>query len=95
MKEVLFPYGKTKLAYTFGEELMGVLTTELEDYVPKGSPAELVEGALQNPIGTLPLKELAKGKKNIVIINHRPCVYFISILLGDTFHIAIVNNAIN
>lgn len=68
MKEVLFPYGKTKLAYTFGEELMGVLTTELEDYVPKGSPAELVEAALQNPIGTLPLKELAKGKKNIVII---------------------------
>ena len=68
MKEVLFPYGKTKLAYTFGEELAGVLTTELEDYVPKGSPAELVEAALQNPIGALPLKELAKGKKNIVII---------------------------
>ena len=68
MKEILFPYGKTKLAYTFGEELAGVLTTELEDYVPKGSPAELVEAALQNPIGTLPLKELAKGKKNIVII---------------------------
>lgn len=68
MKEVLFPYGKTKLAYTFGEELGGVLTTELEDYVPKGSPAELVEAALQNPIGALPLKELAKGKKNIVII---------------------------
>lgn len=68
MKEILFSYGKTKLAYAFGEELMGVLTTELEDYVPKGSPAELVEAALQNPIGTLPLKELAKGKKNIVII---------------------------
>ena len=68
MKEILFPYGKTKLAYAFGEELVGVLTTELEDYVPKGSPAELVEAALQNPIGALPLKELAKGKKNIVII---------------------------
>lgn len=68
MKEILFPYGKTKLAYTFGEELAGVLITELEDYVPKGSPAELVEAALQNPIGTPPLKELAKGKKNIVII---------------------------
>ena len=69
MKEILFSYGKTKLAYTFEEaELAGVLTTELEDYVPKGSPAELVEAALQNPIGALPLKELAKGKKNIVII---------------------------
>ena len=69
MKEILFSYGKTKLAYTFEEaELAGVLTTELEDYVPKGSPEELVEKALQTPIGTLPLKELARGKKNIVII---------------------------
>lgn len=68
MKEILFPYGKTKLAYTFGEELAGVLTTELEHYVPEAGSAELVEKALENPIGTLPLKELAKGKKNIVII---------------------------
>lgn len=69
MKEILFPYGKTKLAYSFEEkELAGVLTTDLERYVPKGTPRELVEKALQNPIGTPPLKELARGKKNIVII---------------------------
>ncbi len=69
MKEILFPYGKTKLAYSFEEkELAGVLTAELEQYVPQGSPRELVEKALQNPIGTPPLKELARGKKNIVII---------------------------
>ena len=47
MREILFPYGKTKLAYSFSEkELSGVLTTELENYVPKGSPAQLVEKAL-------------------------------------------------
>jgi hypothetical protein len=39
MKEILFPYGKTKLAYTFGEELAGVLTTELEHYVPEAGSA--------------------------------------------------------
>ena len=69
MKEILFPYGKTKLAHTFDEkELMGVLTTELEKYIPQGSPRELVEQALQNPIGAPSLQELARGKENIVII---------------------------
>lgn len=69
MREILFPYGKEKLAYTFEEaELAGVLTTELEHYVPAGSPAQLVEKALQDPIGSPCLAELARGKKNIVII---------------------------
>ena len=69
MKEILFPYGKTKLSYTFEEkELAGVLTTELENYVPRGTPAQLVEKALQAPVGSPSLRELAKGKKNIVII---------------------------
>ena len=69
MKEILFPYGKTKLAHSFDEKgLMGVLTTELERYIPQGSPRELVEQALQNPIGVPSLQELARGKKNIVII---------------------------
>ena len=67
-KEVLFPYGKEKIAYTFGEELSGVLTSSIEEYTPEANEVELVKGALENPVGSERLSSLAKGKENIVII---------------------------
>ncbi len=67
--EVQFSYGKTKLSHSFGEEeLAGVLTSSIEEYEPKFAPAELIEEALKNPVDSLPLCELAKGKKKVVII---------------------------
>lgn len=43
MKEVLFPYGKSKLSCTFQEnELAGVLTSFIDDYVPEGNETELI-----------------------------------------------------
>lgn len=68
MMKVEFPYGKTKLAYDFGEELVGVLTSRIGEYTPKASPEELVKKALENPCGSARLRELARGKENIVII---------------------------
>ncbi len=69
MRTLEFPYGKEKLTCLIPEErLVGVLTSQIGEYVPKGTPEELVEEALRNPIGTPGLAELAKGKKNIVII---------------------------
>ncbi len=69
MKEVLFPYGKEKISYKFEEEqLLGVLTSSIEEYDPEMSESELVEEALKNPVGASRLSELAKGKKSIVII---------------------------
>ena len=69
MKEVLFPYGKEKVSYKFDEEeLIGVLTSSIEEYKPTMDEAELVADALKNPVGSVKLSELAKGKKNIVII---------------------------
>lgn len=69
MKTVHFPYGKTKLSYSFEEDtLAGVLTSAIGDYTPTYSPETLVKNALENPIGTPRLRELARGKKNIVII---------------------------
>lgn len=69
MKEILFPYGKEKLSYTFdAEELAGVLTSSIEEYEPEADEVTLVKKALENPIGSVKLSELAKGKKNIVII---------------------------
>lgn len=69
MKKISFPYGRTHLEYGFSEdELAGVLVSSIEEYVPQLSPTELVKKALENPIGTKPLRELAVGKEKVVII---------------------------
>jgi len=69
MKKILFPYGKEKLSYTFeSKELAGVLTSSIEEYKPEFDEITLVKKALENPIGSAKLSELAKGKHNIVII---------------------------
>ena len=69
MARLEFPYGKTKLTCNIEDKhLAGVLTSAIHDYIPTASETELVEQALQNPIGSPSLAELAKGKKNIVII---------------------------
>ncbi|MBQ2614284.1 MAG: nickel-dependent lactate racemase [Clostridia bacterium] len=68
-KELLFPYGKEKLGYAFEEkELAGVLTSSIEEYQPEADPMTLVRKALEAPIGSAKLSELAKGKKKVVII---------------------------
>ena len=69
MQEILFPYGKEKLSYQFEvQELSGVLTSSIEEYKPEFDETALVKNALENPIGSVKLSELAKGKQNIVII---------------------------
>ena len=69
MKKVSFLYGKGALDYEFCEsELSAVLESSIEEYVPEAEPSELVRRALDNPIGSAPLSELARGKKKVVII---------------------------
>jgi len=69
MKEVHFHYGKEKVSHKFDDgELLAVLTSSIEEYVPEAGEVELVEEALKNPIESPALSELAKGKKNIVVI---------------------------
>ena len=69
MIELQFPYGKEKMCYSFDEtELKAVLTSSIEEYEPKASEIELVRQALENPVDSYKLSELAKGKNNIVII---------------------------
>jgi len=68
-QKILFPYGKETLSYVFNsKELSGVLTSSIEEYSPKFDETTLVKNALEEPIGTKKLSELAKGKQNIVII---------------------------
>ena len=69
MKQVVFPYGKDKLIHQFEDgELMGVLTSQIEEYIPKADEHSLVKKALENPVGSDKLCELSKGKNKIVII---------------------------
>jgi Lactate racemase N-terminal domain len=49
--------------------VVGVLQSKVEGYKPVGSQEELIEASLDSPIGSPKLEELAKGKKNIVIIS--------------------------
>ncbi len=69
MTKISFPYGKGHLDYEFAEgELLGVLTSSIEEYTPELRGRELIRNALDNPVQSPSLSELAKGKKNVVII---------------------------
>ncbi len=66
---VQFPYGKKEIQYEFNSNaLAGVLTSEIEDFHPQWGQEELVKRALENPISTPKLSELAKGKDKITVI---------------------------
>jgi len=69
MKEIKFPYGKTHMSYNFDEsELLGILTSSIEEYTPEKGQDELVIESMENPVGTEKLSVLSKDKKKVVII---------------------------
>lgn len=70
MKTIKLPYGKEYMEANIPEErLNAVLVSGMHEYRPKKSQEELVQEAIENPIGTPRLKEIAKGKDKIVIIS--------------------------
>ena len=70
MKEFLLPYGKEKLTAKIEEEhLAGVLLSQLHSYTAPKKSSELVQEALENPIGTPRLCDMAVNKKKIVVIS--------------------------
>ena len=69
MKEIAFHYGSGHLTHAFKEEeLAAVLESSINNYDPGAGEVELVERAMENPIGSASLQELAKGKNKVVII---------------------------
>ena len=69
MKTISFPYGKEEVRCEIpASRLRATLTSALNEYTPDRSAEELIEQALQNPIGSPALSELARDKKRIVII---------------------------
>jgi nickel-dependent lactate racemase len=66
----LLPYDKKQIPVEIDDKnLAGTLVSKVEDFNPGMSQEQLVEASLDNPIGSPKLEELAKGKKNIVIIS--------------------------
>ena len=64
-----FPYGRGTQSLDVEEaRLKGVLVSGIHDYKPEKTPEELVSDALADPVGSPRLSELAKGRKNIVLI---------------------------
>ena len=68
MNNIRFPYGKEHIEYSFGNELIGVLESGINEYNPQKSGEELVRMAMESPVGSPKLCELARDKKNVVII---------------------------
>ncbi|MBC3797562.1 nickel-dependent lactate racemase [Acetobacterium tundrae] len=69
MMKISLPYGKEKLTADLDESILnGVLVSQIENYDPQKSQIELVKEALLNPVDSPGLRELAKGKKKVVII---------------------------
>ena len=67
--QLSFPYGKEFVKLDVADErLQGVLVSSLHHYKAEKDPRSLVEDALANPIGSPKLSELARGKKNVVLI---------------------------
>lgn len=69
MKTFELPYGHEKKQLNVNDaNLCGVLLSDIHGYTPEADQSELVRRAMLSPIGTPTLRELAVGKKNIVII---------------------------
>ena len=70
MKSVQLPYGKGTLTAEIPDERFnGTLVSKMTEYVPEKSEVELIRDALDHPIGTPKLSEMAIGKKKVVIIS--------------------------
>ena len=70
MKKFILPYdSKTVTLKLNDNNFAGLLESKQSTYNCKESENDIVEKSLDNPIGSLSLEELAKGKKDIVIIS--------------------------
>ena len=69
MKQLQFPYGREFLTLDIPEHrLQAVLTSGLHGYDPGKDGENLVREAMEAPMGTKTLRELAQGKNKVVLI---------------------------
>lgn len=69
MKTISIPYYTSSLDLHVNEKnLKAVVTAKMHTYKAKKSEVELVHDALEHPIGSPRLRELAKNKKKVVLV---------------------------
>ena len=69
MEKILLPYGKETVALEIEDgHLAGVLRSGIHGYKAPKSAAELVRESIENPVGSPRLRELAAGKRKVVVI---------------------------
>ncbi|MDR0584487.1 MAG: nickel-dependent lactate racemase [Treponema sp.] len=69
MKTIAFPYGKEVLTYDIPESrFKAELVSRMHHYRASISQEELVRNALDNPVGTPPLRVMAEDRKKVVLI---------------------------
>jgi len=65
---IKIPYGRTFLDFDAARYGAGVILSRIGELKAGGSGREIVRAALENPIGSPRLRELARGKKSCVVI---------------------------
>lgn len=82
MVEINLPYDKKMITARIPDKnFIGLLESKAEHFSNPYTEKETVEKSLDNPIGSLPLEELAKGKKtlsSLVPITHVPFLHILS-----------------
>lgn len=75
MSLVSLPYGKEQITANISDNrLSGIMYSNATRYSSGKTEAKIVKDALLKPIGSPPLRELARGKKHVVIISdNHPC----------------------
>lgn len=69
MKTAFVPYSTTGVSFNIPEDnFLGSFESAISTYKPEAGESELIENALDNPIGTPAPGELARGAKRAVII---------------------------
>ncbi|MBW9153272.1 nickel-dependent lactate racemase [Clostridium estertheticum] len=69
MTKVKIPYSKRFLEVEIPDKnLVAILESKAHDYKVESTQEDIVNKALDNPIGSVKLEELVKGKKNLVLI---------------------------
>ena len=69
MTVIKLPYGRDYLEMDFSEEeLEGILESKGHNYKPQLTEIQIVKEALENPVESQRLSELARDKDKIVII---------------------------
>lgn len=69
MSRFELPYGRGKISCEIPDErLNGVIVSRLHSYRPEKSEQALISEAMERPVGSARLRDLAKGKENVVVI---------------------------